>query len=203
MANALPTRHRKERPKTLPIVYEKDGVQSSVEIPAGDHPGHMVAIKYKKASLLSGIDARSLDGNIDIIYNRDKADAIRRKGYDIFVSGSFDPFIVARSLAKIAHCLAVSHFGLDGFTPYLPKLILGEDTQPWKYVGCATENLITNAAGHEFSIGIELDETDTNVIIILLRLFSNFSPSVPTYQIVTGKLNELTISRLHRPFFAK
>ena len=38
----------------------------------------------------------------------------------------YDLHTLARALAKIAHGFAVAQFGIDGFRPCLPKLILGE-----------------------------------------------------------------------------
>ena len=38
----------------------------------------------------------------------------------------FGPGILARYLAKIAHCAAISQYGVGGFEPFLPQLILSE-----------------------------------------------------------------------------
>lgn len=47
----------------------------------------------------------------------------------------FKEDVFSRFLAKIAHCMAVAHFGIDSFQPYLPPIILGTDKDSGWLVG--------------------------------------------------------------------
>lgn len=53
--------------------------------------------------------------------------------------GKVNPQLFARFLAKIAHGYAVAYLGVDGFTPFLPEVILSESSDPFLYVGGFSE----------------------------------------------------------------
>ena len=126
-------------------------------------------------------DQRSLDqhGGID-------ASTVLTEGFDLNKFG--------RAIAKIAHGFVAGEYGIDNFDPWLPPLILGEESRlgdfligDWGEDGMARENVL-----HQ--IGVKFVEYKwTNrlekfiSVDVRLRLFARYERT-PVYRIIAGVL---------------
>jgi len=100
-----------------------------------------------------------------------------------WIQFSFAGNLVARMLAKIAHSYAVASYGIDSFNHLLPQTILGRQSVPLHYVGCAISYSSDPAASlHEITIS-----KAPPWILVHVRLFAQMK-NTPTYLIVTGRL---------------
>jgi hypothetical protein len=114
----------------------------------------------------------------------------------IVISDDSDPYKFGRVLAKIAHCETVNHFGLDGFVPFLPKIILGEDTRIPYFIGGIEGRHEPLNAGYLWALRL-LRYKDDLLIVHVLRLFANIAlrlqpVGTPYYVSIVGKTNDNT-----------
>jgi hypothetical protein len=110
-----------------------------------------------------------------------------------FVAGQFFPMRFGRMLAKIAHGVAVSTYGPDGFDQFLPDIILGKSDKVPHFVG--TEYTEPKTAKldlkpvpdllHQLNIAEYLVNDRDHLIIASVRLFAYLG--APTYSVVVGK----------------
>lgn len=110
------------------------------------------------------------------------------KGYRLPVR--YDQKSIARMVAKIAHGLTVEWLGLDGFTPYLPPMILGHSQDLGRWVGSPSASLFDEAPdrGHRFRVGT-LD--DSPLLIAGVHVFAD--SGAPEYLVVVGQM--LTVAK--------
>jgi hypothetical protein len=98
-----------------------------------------------------------------------------------------------RMIAKIAHCFAVWHCGIDGFVPLLQSIILGSDlSRIFFYCGGGPNRAqpTLNSQLHlEIWRGVHLHTATPSVaknnIIVVVRLFADIG--APVYFVVVGK----------------
>jgi hypothetical protein len=100
--------------------------------------------------------------------------------------GKVNPQLFARFLAKIAHGYAVAYLGVDGFTPFLPNVILDESSDPFLYVGGFSEPPANEAALHFVEQGHAV-LGDTKFALVRVRLFASLG--APEYVVVAGTYN--------------
>lgn len=100
--------------------------------------------------------------------------------------GKVNPELFARFLAKIAHGYAVAYLGVDGFTPFLPGLILDDSSDPFLYVGGYSEPPADPAALHQFEQGHAV-LGGTKYALVRIRLFASLG--APEYVVVAGTYN--------------
>jgi hypothetical protein len=99
----------------------------------------------------------------------------------------------ARMLAKIAHSSAVATFGLDGFEPFLPDVILGKSPNIGHFVGCiegAAMRSVKTAHQLQYALPWVSDRTYLGAVV---RLYQGLR--TPTYLVVVGKPSERTVLR--------
>jgi len=114
------------------------------------------------------------------------------------------PIVFVRMLAKIAHALAVARLGLDSFRPYLPPLVLGDDSRAGWMVGAAappTKPLpaFTTPAGqftthHNLSLTVMGSPGRPDVVVTTIRLFLHIG--TPTYYVIVGEALPAAITEL-------
>lgn len=93
----------------------------------------------------------------------------------------FDPVVLGRFLAKVAHGAAVASFGLDGFEPFLPDLIKGNAAEISHHVGGSGKRGRRRPALHRVALG-----TRCGLLLADIQLFAKFG--LPPYQVVVGRL---------------
>jgi hypothetical protein len=92
---------------------------------------------------------------------------------------------LARFLGKIAHATAVAVYGLDGFDPWLPRFILGQDDSEASYYVAGHENkTVDNQGVHMVSLGTWDDDGER--IGARIRLFCKYGS--PDYEVAVGRL---------------
>ena len=110
----------------------------------------------------------------------------------IRASGTVNSGAFARALAKIAHAQVVARYGISGFEPCLPKLILGQYHHIPYLVGGVFEDPPPPGPAHLLhEIGIEeWGNEDQKLLVARIRLFANSGTDkhgMPTYYCVIGR----------------
>jgi hypothetical protein len=183
-------RNRKHRRRTtVPVrAIEADGSRYKKEIDPAELPIRALLPIFDRPGLLldkaHGETASPTRLELSIIGDGEKLKTpseMMRHGIvaDLPVS-SF-----VRMIAKIAHCFAVGNYGLEGFIPLLPNVVLGQDDDPYHYVGCALDQVPEPSPELHWMTIEEIDDGMFPLIIVRIRLFA-FSGS-PIYEVVAGK----------------
>lgn len=185
LRQALGLRGKRKPPATIPIWrLNPDGTQSRDRL-----PHHKI---WNKGALP---DFHRPPGFLD---NRERDDP--PPGADIIlfydpkiVGGKHDPgghadcnpTIVARLLAKMAHAEAVRVFGIDGFEPTLPGVILGTDPH-WAYwIGRPIQDDVESRPGTSTHIRLYHDPKKNGGIVLgRIQLLAELGG--PFYDIVIG-----------------
>jgi hypothetical protein len=81
----------------------------------------------------------------------------------------FDPSLVCRSIAKIAHGAAVAHFGLESFTPMLPNIILGNDRNISYLVGSTLRKGKKQNSLHQITLDVR-----RGYVLATVQLFAKY-----------------------------
>lgn len=94
--------------------------------------------------------------------------------------GTFEPSVLAREIAKIAHGIVVAELGLDGFDPFLVPLILGQDPLLNRYFG-GTGARLRSSDLHAATITRRPD----GILLVRVCLFASLG--APTFMVVAGR----------------
>lgn len=176
--------------KILSVKTGRDGALKKVL--TLDHPGTITMFKFNVATEITNIANNSkFEGNPMLIpVVPDFKERVRRVGgLNHIIGGGISFVLFGRFLAKIAHAYASAEIGLDSFVPYLPMIIIGDppyDNLLGQYVGSGLIDEIKDQGDHEIRITSRTSPLGKKLIVVRLRLFSQFSP--PTYYIGAGIL---------------
>ena len=117
-----------------------------------------------------GLETTSFKSDISSFLSEHNAD-----GY--FLTNEFDPEIIARVLAKIAHSYTIAQYGFEDVDSDLVKIILGNQS-PFPLVGSASYRLPEPPSERIHNIwGITMPFNGENVIVVFIRLFAKVSSS--------------------------
>ncbi len=191
-----------------PVSVTRGGKREKVLIPIEDHPTMLHLVSFAPPGILfdqppskdfkdtrwwawSLGEQHEFDGKLGRLQKTINFAEIRLDG--VFLANSF-----GRYLAKIAHCSAIAHFGLDSFRPMLLDIILKEDAPVAYLVGCESAGMPAHekAPHFELSFGCMADlQTNHILLCATVRLFAWLE--TPIYLIVIGEpgpkiLRELT-----------
>jgi hypothetical protein len=198
-------RHKDEHPTELPVWAEVNGVYRVQQIPLAEHPTVLFMEAFNPPGLFSGRSASDSARNyIAGIWAENKAFAEAKtaeelqrfypEGAKILINGEFNPFMMARMLAKIAHGVAVFHYGLDGFRPFLLDIISGKDLrETFYYVGGEPNMSVKDTTPLKIGCGIE---RTTGYITVSIRLFANLG--APVYMVAVGDPTQETMEMLRK-----
>lgn len=185
------TGQKKKSPSTLPVVLkdENTGEVTKSMLPPSLAAAKVVLPTWEGPRFFMG---PSPDGKIHGGHwcSVDPA----ALGEDIIVV-KINVALVARAIAKIAHCTAVAAYGLDGFVPFLPKLILGEDDRFDHFVGCVETPADREDTTHWSKLHTYDHPTEGRTIVGRVRLFANLG--APVYHSAVGRL-PATLDQLDR-----
>ena len=141
-ALGMRTRHRMERPTTMPAEIRRGEEWIDVMLPVSEYTGAAAFPIFREPPVLHQIDEDELKWASMRTILASGAGAVptdspaTRAGADRYrIPIDFDPKAIARMVAKIAHGYAVDLFGLDGFIPYLPPAIIGDSDDIGRWVG--------------------------------------------------------------------
>lgn len=183
----MQTRHRKDRPKTLPLLVVRNGVDRFVQVPLNEFPVFLPIIEFPPPGVVAGrppvagigppvVDALHLAGpsRADLAAKYRDADYVGARM--AFASEDF-----GRTLAKIGFCAAVFALGLKPFrTTPIRDVILGRDRCIGHWVGSwAGEE--QNPPNGLHAMKVRAAGIDVHVI---LRLFAQFN--APEYHVALG-----------------
>lgn len=109
---------------------------------------------------------------------------LERYSAEEYAPGSINAHAFARMLMKIAHGWAVVEYGLGGFEPFLPDLILGKRSDFLTFVGSARDNQTSCGSDHRIAIG-DYGTAPRRWIVAQINLFERFE--APGYRVIVGQ----------------
>jgi hypothetical protein len=183
----MQTRHKDDRPNTLPLLVVTRGVDEFVQVPLNDFPVFLPVIEFPPPGVVAGrplaagirppvLDVRHLAGPT----YADLAPTFPDAEY-IGARMTFAPEDFGRMLAKIGFCAAVFALGLKPFTKTpIRDVILGRDRCIGHWVGSWTGEEQNPTKGLH-AMKVMAAGTDVHVI---LRLFAQFKG--PEYHVALG-----------------
>lgn len=146
MREGIQTRRPKDRPKYLPAVAQRNGVDETVLLPEAGVIAMLPLVHFPTAGIFRNPPEKSpswegmtLEVRTDA--PRDTASWETSSAENFSFVQTFDVDSLARMLAKIAHCNAVGYLGFDSFEHWIPPLILGQDPNIPYLVGAPMPHL--------------------------------------------------------------
>lgn len=184
----LPTRRKKQRPKSINVRFkDKPG---DIDVPISDYPAPAFLYKCNQAGILQGLPKfADISGQWQIVAIQDDEDMNKfqkKYGKDALFEFRHVPEQFAKTIAKIGYSYAVANMGAGVFTPLITDLILNKESNLSYYVGGKFEiDPPVKGAGHLLSLVITGDEQRL-LIIVEIRLFA--SCHTPSYHTVVGEV---------------
>jgi hypothetical protein len=188
----LPTRRKKERPKTKLIeVDDGRGGTRKIEVPSGEYPPVLWVYTFGRCGLLLGAPATldvSMYNMVTIHNNQQLVTFTDKYRWDKKVRIQFRPNEFRRMLAKIGYSFLVALAGYGTFTPLIIPAIMNENYNISYLVGQNPEIEPAGTNGEWFDLRIRTMHAGTqSIFIVEIRLFQQ-NP-VPTYHVVVGETN--------------
>lgn len=190
------TYNKKKRPKTFSLKIGKTkGTAIDTDVPVAIYPASLALPFFRRATILTGEPQTNKSGEVTFFTYVDTRgiDQFADKTEDRFISftNSLSTDMFMRFIAKIAHCGLVSSAGLNGYTSFLPDLILGKSNHFFHYIGSPEKNTV-----HEFPQPVEIsvnfrpvpDSHDYFIVVTIENLLR--VPTCPTYEVVAGRCDE-------------
>jgi hypothetical protein len=184
------TRRKKDRAKTLAVVLEAGGQQSTVELPPNDFPLYLPTPVFPAPGVVTGRPAMPyVQSNLRFIHIRGPSFEEfnkRHPGADfVGTRVTYAPDDFARGLAKIGYCFAVYTLGIAPLRDSpIRRVILGEDPCVGHWVGSWLDEPVNDAKGlHAARVKASVNGDDLHVV---LRLFAQFG--APEYHIALGRV---------------
>lgn len=180
-------RHRRNRAPPPALRAGHVGADREVsrweELTKEKHPFALFTLDFSPAGILSGRPVLIPPKIVaSILPSPQFNERMARLPVNASVGSRLDHRPFGRMLAKIAHAFAVAQYGLDGFEPLLPSIILGNATNTFYYVGGVTE---TEPRDIESLHTLESRKTQ-RFVLAYVRLFEIMG--APAYDIVVGRL---------------
>jgi hypothetical protein len=205
MLYEMPSRRKKERPKTLPLKVKHSPEQkewSVIQVPHDEVPLLISMPHFSMPELLTGnrgaIGSRGpttkrlwLRGaSPSHIFDAHMENLVAKLGvHSIMPEGAARVPEFCSMLAKIAHSFAVAEAGLDAFEPLLLPILLGEDLSEWALVIGSNETADPPGRRlHELSIGFS---EHGNLVVVRIRLLACLG--TPTYYVVVGRADRIRV----------
>lgn len=178
---------RPPKKKYRRTVHRVDGRTEERELSADELPAVCIGFGWPAPGLLRGdLPNDSLAGKI--LFRYPEGDLARHSPADTTAVqlGRAYPLDFARMLAKIAHVCAVAEHGHKSFTPLLPNLILGRDTNLASYLvgGDATAPPEDEQVLHSI-YRQDCRVLSTHYLMMTIRLFAFMG--MPRYHVVVGR----------------
>lgn len=194
----LGRRRAKERPKTLPILKSRSehaevqdkNAWKNKEVPYNHHPTLLAMPIFRRPGIFHhGPEPLApYSGEFALWTHIEPHDQDEIDSGGALVQMKFGINEFCRLVAKIAHCCAVAHFGVDGFTPWLTDFIRGLDRrQQWHLIGSKLETDPADSKANVIEFGQLRDEQKKHLIVCSVRIFAHLG--APTYIAVVGKKN--------------
>lgn len=183
----LQTRRPKERPDVLGAEVLIDNKFKLVDVPRSEFPTWLWMFNLSAPGILRDDPSGNIlaEGYTLIPIADDIIEKVRRVGAGEAVSTMpINPGLLCRFLAKVAHAYAVAEYGIDGFRPLLPNLILGDLSQAGYLVGGQrAPRGDTKNALHYVGARFEKNNGD-ELAVVSVHLFAFLG--TPVYQVAAG-----------------
>ena len=188
----FPTRNPKQRPKTLPMHVVIGDRAETIQTPVPYRPDGTVMFAFPVPGIISGITPdQAATIPIPAIWfhgkrgNKARQWAKNREATRHGGIASFNPELFSKMIGKIAHAFAVAELGMNGFVPFLPKALIGEE--PWKlgyYVGGFPDEVPRSEYINEIGLRLVDDNAGKPYHAVQIRIFGD--AGAPVYQVVVG-----------------
>jgi hypothetical protein len=180
---------RKRSEELFPVAVNKSGDNVIQRVALDDHPAVLILPRFDYPGLT--VDRPIGQSGFRGVFMQLLTD-LPKPGFPEFATPSVDTAAFCQLIAKIAHGFAVLEFGLGGFSPLLPELVLrnygGDNSLSWFHlVGGEPHHCAPSEAQH--TLGWTVGENGNTVyLIVILRLFDNLG--APVYYAAAGTLNQ-------------
>lgn len=180
-ASNMPTRRRKERPKTLTLEFEKEGKREIIGLLPNEHPGllhlpileepgFLTGYKLKEGMTVKGLETIQFGKNPYLVAHKLNASSI-------ISTTDVDIWAFARLLAKIGYCMAVSSIGLipREKVPVLP-FIMGESKNAPMWIGSSIYQLSVESQKPMHAMGLvllDIPNTSRKALVARIKLFAH------------------------------
>jgi len=169
------------------------GHRSGLRIPDG--PVVAVIPKLLPPSILLGsIDQPLTLKFVRITVDTDDLQALRLRSHqELPTKFIVDHIVLSRVVAKIAHGSCIQRWGLGGFIPFLPKVILGQREDYWRFIGGREKGAQTSDLHRIDTEGVHLTAFDqiafhgAEFLRVTVNLFHSIEP-FPSFQAIAGVL---------------
>jgi hypothetical protein len=157
------------------------------KLPQSQHPTSFGLPYFKEPGMIRGIDpprCQDREAFVGVWFHQEPFET--NKPSAMYVEWKLDHVLLARMIAKIAHCAAVWEHGIDNIQPFLPPFILGDDlSNPFYFVG-GVPTKIPATTGDHFNIRtLLMGKRPPFTIVVDVRLFADLG--APVYRAVVGK----------------
>lgn len=198
--NMKSKRSKKKRPKEFPIRFTKNGVDQTINVPVEDSFPLIPMVDVGPSGVYSNrphkLGLRHGQYRINPFKVRDDAHLQQLAQKYCAESASVDFQIdvpgFLRMIAKIAYCITVWRFGLQSIgEAYVVPAILGIKNDIWTWVGSDGEQEVvkyTKDMASDHDVNGWFDEN--GVLHARVKLFKK--SLTPEYEVVVGKLNDVT-----------
>jgi hypothetical protein len=187
----LPTRRKKERPKTKKITsISPDGSSREVEVPSTEYPPVMWVYTFGRCGFLLGAPPH-LDvstWNIRTIHDDAQLSSfIEKYGWDRATRIRFMPNEFRRMIAKIGYSFFVALAGYGEFEPLVLRAITDDGFNISYLVGQNPEweEPVLQGGMHALRLRTLHGPKDQVIYVVEVRLFQ--SNATPTYHVVVGQ----------------
>ena len=175
---------KRKRPTKIPIRgIDKFGKEfTATEEHSGIGFKGILPVFHKPPGFFTGeLPTDELGVDFDIFFDRENMKEFHAPGSYMDIRPEWYAFM----LAKMAHSHAVAHIGIGNFEPFLPAVILGNNSL-WPYlIGRAEEESPgPQQVGHWINL-YRQREPHEGILLSRIRLFAELNG--PTYDIVVGR----------------
>jgi len=142
------------------------------DLPVADHPFVFVSPIFAMPTLLGGPDLGEQFSMAGIAaYGAERAGSLPKiDGKTSAIFQPFDPSVICRSIAKIAHGAAVAELGFEAFTPFLPPVILGKEKAVSRFIGTEDRSRPLRTTSHEITLLLR-----NGFLVARVHLFANLT----------------------------
>jgi HNH endonuclease len=148
------TRRPKERPSQLPVIATTDGEEETVMMPVEGVVAIMPWVHFLPPGIFRDPPVKEVGwtgATLEVKSDQPRDNSVwgKHKGQTFSFMQKFDVDALARTLAKIAHAIAIGELGINAFEHWLPPDILGADPALSYLVGSGAGSLDPTNVLHE------------------------------------------------------
>ena len=189
----FPTRDKKDRPKSFKAtIIKADNSRETINVPVSIYPTLYPIILPPQPGILSATKNGKTNYETKVILagNQDEMHAFAAAYPDaVEFEFNWNLSLVAllRVLAKIAHSYIVACYGIIGYTPLLPSIILGKQDPAYLVGGIAEIVETDKSRERNYENGLQLFIAKEGHLIVNIDIAGG---RFPTYSVVAGKVDD-------------